>query len=193
MTRRREAIYLAVVAVLIADVAAAQPYGSDRAFERYRLTAKGGGLGVLIDETIVFSAVHQKGADQARYWIAEKSHRDENWCGDHDPVSRACLNKVNVTHEWIDGRRCPRLLSSLTKLTSLPPLVFVTPTDMRPLSYISETPEISLTAPAATGDGVGVSVIRRELQGPLVRSWVELSSAVSTCWMTTPVVIGTSP
>ena len=180
-----------VCAALAGAAAFAQPYGSFRAFEQYRLTIKGGGLGVSTDETVIFSAVKQKGIGPAAYWIAERSQIDRNWCGQHGSDGHSCVSSVISKHLWIDGRGCPELIVRLAAISSMRSMSFASPNNINQ-SYISETPLTSLTGPTSDHEGVGASITRSELQGPLVDWWAAADAAVAHCWSETPVSLNDS-
>lgn len=131
----------------------------------YRVKQQGGGLGVLVDEAVVF---HEIGAGPSRVWVVEHRRRDQK------------VGVVTFRYEWIDGRACPALDKVILEIGRIPPIAMAGP-DTEPKGWVSDVPEVTLIGPPA-GGRMGDLVVRRDLMGPVSRWWRASSQALETCW-----------
>lgn len=139
----------------------------------YRVQQQGGGLGVFVDEAVVF---YEVGDPPKRVWALERRRRDQR------------MGQVTFRADWIDGRACPALELAIAKLGRLPPIGMAGP-DTRSGVMISDTPEVTLMGPASPKDGD--FVLRRDTQGPVSQWWWETSKALEGCWRPkTPYIAG---
>lgn len=88
----------------------------------YVLTVKGGGLGVIEHEVIVFSKIVQAQV-QPPLWIAERRRNNRKF------------SDTTSDHQWIDGRTCPALRPSLDSISSLPAMKFGAPGEDQPTGF----------------------------------------------------------
>jgi len=131
----------------------------------YRVKQQGGGLGVFVDEAVVF---HRVGDEAEPIWVLERRRRDEN------------VGKVTVRNDWIDGRTCAALATVLDAMGEIPP-VAMAGRNTQPRGWVSDTPQVTLIGPP-TGGLAGDLVLRRDLSGPVSRWWWASGKALETCW-----------
>jgi hypothetical protein len=131
----------------------------------YRVKQQGGGLGIFVDEAVVF---HRISEGPGPVWVMERRRRDQN------------VGVVTFRHDWIDGRTCPALEKAIAEIGRLPPIAMAG-LDTEPRGWVSDVPEVTLIGPPA-GGRMGDLVLRRDLMGPVSRWWRASSKALETCW-----------
>jgi hypothetical protein len=175
------------IAIVIAFAASASPSISQErpiALERYRITLKGGGLGIDVDQTVVVSIMRN---DERQHWVAEQVKRNRNWCGDKE--NGRCVSTDKFLHAWLDGSSCPALSAALQELTQIKLAGFAPPARSK-FDWISETPllTVSGTPDQLTGDGTKLSL--SALTGPTVDWWARSEHQLSRCWSDTLIING---
>ncbi len=120
----------------------------------YVLTVKGGGLGVIEHEVIVFSKIVQAQV-QPPLWIAERRRNNRKF------------SDTTSDHQWIDGRTCPALGPSLDSISSLPAMKFGAPGEDQPTGLAFDVPLTTLRGPPAVQSGQAIGPSRAEFIGPL--------------------------
>lgn len=133
--------------------------------QTYRVKQQGGGLGVFVDEAVVF---HEVGEGAARVWVVERRRRDDK------------MGQTTLRYEWIDGRECPALADVLVKIGGLP-AVSISGPKPEPRGWISDTPEVTLIGPTA-GGREGDTVLQRDVGGAVSEWWWRSGKALETCW-----------
>ena len=101
----RAATFIALLVIAAPALGQTTPY----ALERYRVTLKGGGLGLDVDETVIVSIVINGGPRER--WIAERLRRDHNWCGKQ--INGQCSPSDKVVHDWKDMKGVLKNLSAI--------------------------------------------------------------------------------
>jgi hypothetical protein len=164
---------LAVIVPLLALSAAAQP-SSSAAEENapplpvhivYRVKQEGGGLGVMVDEAVVF---HQVDKSTGPIWVVERRRRDQK------------LSKITYRYEWIDGRTCPALREVIAAIGKLPPTPFAG-AQTQPDGWVSDTPYVTLMGPPRFGR-MGDFMLQRDLKGPVSQWWWDSEKKLESCW-----------
>lgn len=164
----------AIALIAIATSISASSRGQDNG-ATYRVTQHGGGLGIWIDETVVFSV-----AAEPPRWVAERTRRDSNWCG-RTERGKGCVSTVISTHEWIDGALCPELLRSLQALAAVHVEGFVDPMQVD-LTTVSDTPLLEVTGPSTNAAGFEASLKVSAFSGPFVDWWRQSDARLKGCW-----------
>lgn len=131
----------------------------------YRVKQQGGGLGIFVDEAVVF---HEVGEGPSRVWAAERRRRDQR------------MGVVSLRYEWIDGRTCPALETVIADIGRLPPIKMAG-LDTEPRGAFSDVTEVTLIGPPA-GGGMRDLVLRRDEMGPVSRWWRASAKALEACW-----------
>lgn len=131
----------------------------------YRVKQQGGGLGIFVDEAVVF---HEVGQGAKRVWLVERRRRDDQ------------LGQVTFRYEWIDGRTCPALEEVVSRIGAIPPASIAGPS-APPRGWVSDTPEVTLMGPTADGL-LGDVMLLRDLNGPVSHWWRASQKALATCW-----------
>lgn len=168
-------VFLASLAacVLSTSVARAQQAEAFQATTVYTVKQQGGGLGIFIDQIVVFQQVKRRGE---KVWVAERRRHEQR------------LRERTFQHQWIDGRACKALSEVLDKIGQLPPRRFAGPTE-RERGWISDTPHVTLIGPAAGGFS-GAALMQRDVGGDLSRWWSESEKALASCWQDGLVLVG---
>jgi hypothetical protein len=147
--------------------------------ENYRVDEHGGGLGVVLDQTVIFVALADK------RWIAERTRRDRNWCMKR-PAGGTCEPGDVRSHDWIDSAACPQIVDILRDLSAITPPLFASP-DVASYWILSDSSLLTITGRPQSGapfPGVGgeerLSV--SQYGGPY-RDWCSRSEkALGGCW-----------
>jgi hypothetical protein len=165
------------LAISMALISATLPAAGNTHVERYRVTQKGGGLGIGVDETVIFYLIEgRRGEDR---WVAERRRRDRNWCGMRSTAGKCSATDVAI-HDWIDGDKCPGLRAALTALSKID-LVGFAPPDRLNSTTVSDTPETIVTAASAIA-GIDSKVTLSQYDGPVVDWWRKTEDQLSHCW-----------
>ncbi len=131
----------------------------------YRVKQQGGGLGIFVDEAVVF---HEVGEGSSRVWVAEHRRRDQR------------MGVVSFRYEWIDGRSCPALETVIADIGRLPPIKMAG-LETQSGAWVSDTSDVTLIGPPA-GGYMGDLVLRRDMMGPVSRWWWASTKALEACW-----------
>jgi hypothetical protein len=118
--------------------------------ENYRVEEHGGGLGVVLDQTVIFVALADK------RWIAERTRRDRNWCMKR-PAGGTCEPGDVRSHDWIDSAACPQIVDILRDLSAITPPLFASP-DVASYWILSDSSLLTITGRSQSGaplPGVG--------------------------------------
>ena len=156
----------------LATTVAAQDVDPPRVETVYTVKQQGGGLGIFVDQTVVFQSVSRRGET---VWVVERRERRQN------------VGRKTQLHQWIDGRRCAPLKDVLAGIAKLPPAQFER-ADRKDRGWISDTPYVTLTGPLANGRG-GETLARVDLAGPISRWWRDSEARLAPCWRDSPVSI----
>ena len=148
-------------------------------FERYRITLEGGGLGFFVDETVIVSVIGLN--DGSQRWIAEKSRRDRDAC--FARTKEQCRSTDMLDHRWIDGDKCPALLSVFENLSQLQPLGFARPTRSK-RDFVTDSTMLTVSGqPDSTSSYARMSL--SEQAGPLADWWARSERRLASCWTAT--------
>lgn len=90
------------------------------------------------------------------------------------------MSEVTMRADWIDGRTCPALTTSLRALAATPATTFAGP-DAALTIPPTDTPAVTVTAPPAGGQLSG-RLLRRDTGGPISKWWRTSSTALEDCW-----------
>lgn len=168
MIPKRRSIPLSLALTLCATSAWAEDL---RPRPQYVLTTEGGGLGVLVDEVVVFSQV-------GPFWTAERLRTDQR------------LRQVETIHDWIDGRRCPALADVIAQGAAQTPLAMLAP-DAEPELPPSDIPRQRFSGPAADAKSLGGARVSWSGYGSArFRWWTDASVTLKDCWSTVPIADG---
>jgi hypothetical protein len=150
------------------------------ALERYRVTKKGGGLGLGLDlnQTVIVSVVMKAGVG-GTCWIAERLLRDQHWCG--GAVDGRCASENKVVHDWIDGDSCPELEAAFEDLAHSELSGFAPP-DRPDVPMMTNTPRVSVSGPPDHIGGYGARLTLSGLAGPVVDWWSRSDELLAHCW-----------
>lgn len=150
----------------------------------YVLSLEGGGLGVRVDDTIVFSSVQPNAAGKHEFWIVER--RD----------ARTSLGSRSSTHahQWIDGRKCPAVADVLARMPASTALRFSSAGANVRIAPPSDIARLRLSAPAAGDAGHGgARVSISEYFGVFANWWGKSLGRLEACWTDQPVALGDAP
>ena len=169
----RTAIFIALLAFALPALGQTTPY----AFERYRVTLKGGGLGIDVDEIVIVSVLINDGPQER--WIAERLWRDHNWCGKQ--INKKCLPSDNLVHDWIDGNSCPALYAAFVDLAQLKLTGFAPPARSGVI-VVSDTPLLTVIGTPDRMAGYGSRLSLAGFTGPVVDWWSRSERQLTSCW-----------
>jgi hypothetical protein len=151
------------------QIAASSPFNRHPE-EQLAVIESGGGLGVDVQNTTVFSTMRQ---GRTLTWFAERNSNRSNWCG--RTADRRCVSTRTSSMEWIDGRRCAPVRDVLMQLRMVR-------TEERGSAHpwVSDTPLLSLL----TFKGQGQLATERlsEYAGPFVDWWRSAQKQLQPCW-----------
>lgn len=160
-----------VAGVIAGSVAQAQePF---RATTIYTVKQQGGGLGIFVDQIVVFEQVTNHGETA---WVVERRRHDQQ------------LSKRTFQHQWIDGRSCAPLADVLKRIGQLPPPRFAAPGD-KDGGWMSDASYVTLIGPIA-GGRLGTTMMQRDLGGAISKWWWESEKALAPCWQDLGVLVG---
>ncbi len=172
------------MAALCAATAQAGPASpaSPAFVERYRLEQHGGGLGVEVDESVVFLV--REVPDKGPQWVVERQRRDRNWCGRKSADGQCVATDVTV-HDWASSsaRTCAFLYVYMAGFADFRQ----TARDQPPV-IVTDSPLITLAFAPSAAAGKPPPVLS-EYVGPLALWWREMENGLKPCWTTTPPVI----
>ena len=162
-----------VLGALATSLAHAQDAAPFRAATIYTVKQQGGGLGIFVDQIVIFQQVSYR---SEKVWVAERRRHDQR------------LGKRTFQHDWIDGRTCPQLADVLAGIGRLPPARFAGPAD-KDGGWISDSAYVTLIGPAA-GSRWGTALMQRDLGGDLSKWWWEAEKSLGSCWQDRIVIVG---
>lgn len=158
-----------MIGAFVAPPIAASPPFDRHPEERFSLIEIGGGLGIDVDNTTVFSAIEQGGTTT---WFVERNSNESNWC------SRSANDKCTPTRkssmDWIDGRSCAPLRHVLLQLPTVRAEERGSAHDL-----VSDTPLLSLLV---FKRGQLATERLSEYEGPLVDWWRSAQEQLKPCW-----------
>jgi len=166
----------------LASTSSFKRIGGEEFEEVYRVTEKGGGLGLNVDQTVIFWA--KRRPSSKLFWIAERNRRLDNVCGNRD-AGKGCVATSEVKHDWASGKTCPSLIFALNDLEKVPVPAF-TPPDERHVVAVADGVFVQVTG---TTDGRAGSVARvayGAYDGPIVAWWRDAERNLKDCWITDP-------
>lgn len=174
------------IAIALAASASASPGLSQErpiALERYRITLKGGGLGVDVDQTVVVSVM----MNEQQHWVAEQVRRNHNWCGEKE--NGFCVSTDKFVHTWVDGLSCPALTTSLQELSQVKITGFAPPVRTK-YDWVSETPLLTVSGTPDAVIGYGTKLSLAAQSGPIVDWWSKSEQQLNRCWSNTLIING---
>jgi hypothetical protein len=143
----------------------------------YAVSVRGGGLGIMWDETTLLQRVEAAPGDV--FWVVES----------HSLHTR--LRERTETHRWIDGRRCPQLGEVLAGIARLPRANIAPPDSARTDIPPSDMPETRLAGPVVTSaPGIGMRIIRADYLGPVADWWQRSRGELAVCWQNEAIPLG---
>jgi hypothetical protein len=104
------------IAVLSGALAASSPIASPGAHHltpRFVVIESGGGLGVDVENTTVFSA----DGEEPGLWFISRNSNESNWCG--HAANDQCRPTKTSGDDWIEERRCPALHDIMNQLMTI--------------------------------------------------------------------------
>lgn len=118
----------------VAPQIAAPPMAHHRPEQQFALVESGGGLGLNVENTTVFSAIDHGGTTT---WFVERNNNEDNFCGRSG--NGQCIPTHTTSMDWIDGRTCAPLREVLIQLETVR-------TNERDSAHgwVSDTPLLSL-------------------------------------------------
>ncbi len=151
--------------------------------EVYRVTERGGGLGVWIDQTVTFTTL---GGGR---WIAERAREESNWCGKH-PSASSCAATKTKTRDKFDGQSCPQLAEALQALSVIPLPSFADP-DAAKAVVVADASLLTVEGwPRAAGPAGALPWQQRisisEYSGPFRAWWTRTEADLKPCWLPFP-------
>lgn len=158
-----------VLGAFVAPHIAASPPFDRHPEERFTLIESGGGLGLDVDNTTVFSVFDQGGTTT---WFVERNSNGSNWCG--RSASGKCIPTRNASMDWIDGRSCAPLREVLSRLRTVQRKERGSAHDL-----VSDTPLLSLLV---FKQGRLATERLSEYEGPLVDWWRSAQEQLKPCW-----------
>jgi hypothetical protein len=164
------AVLLGALGTLPARAEEPEPF---RVATVYTVKEQGGGLGVFVDQIVVFQRVSYR---DDKLWVVERRRHDQR------------MGDRTYQHQWIDGRSCPPLTDALAQIGTLPPSRFSGPAD-NANGWVSDTPYVTLTGPASGGRS-GAMLMLRDLGGDLSRWWRQTEKILASCWQDNMVLVG---
>lgn len=158
-----------VFAAFVAPSIVASPPFHQRPEQRFTLTENGGGLGVDVENTTVFSAIEHGGTTA---WFVERNSNKDNWCGRLGKGQ--CVPTHTSSMDWIDGRSCAPLREVLMQLETVR-----TKERGSAHPWVSDTPLLSLLM---FKRGQLATERLAEFGGPLVDWWRSAQEQLRPCW-----------
>lgn len=148
--------------------------------ERYRLEQHGGGLGVEIDESVVFLV--REAPDKAPQWILERQRRDRNWCGNKSTDGKCVATDVTV-HDWASSATCSYLYIYMAGFADF------TENRREGESILeTDTPLVTLQFTSTAVEGKPAHSLS-EYSGPLAAWWQIMDDGLKSCRTTAPPVL----
>lgn len=166
------------IALLATSIAQAQV----NPVEYYRVHQSGGGLGIDVDETVIFSVEGPNSASSP--WIAERIRRDRNWCG-RGAANDSCVSTDILKHDWIDGSRCPALVATLMELPGIAHGAIAAPGEPHQLITVTDSPLITVSGYSGQ-DGFETKITISQYEGAIAKWWRDSASQLLSCWQAAP-------
>lgn len=160
------------------------PQADRKISAQYKVTNVGGGLGVYVDETVVFGVM--PGSSTGPRWIAERVRRDRNWCGKQGPDGK-CIAVDTVVHDWLDGATCATVAPSFIALAAIRPAGFA---PVRDFVVVSDSSTVTIKG-ATTQAGFFTEISVSQAAGDFATWWHNASNRWKPCWQQgAPIVEG---
>ncbi len=152
------------------QIASSPPF-NHRPAEQLAIIESGGGLGIDVQNTTIFSTMNRGGTIT---WFVERNSNESNWCGRTD--NGKCVSTRKSSMDWIDSRECPPLRGVLAQLQTVR-----TKERGSAHPWVSDTPLLSLL----TFKDRGQLATERlsEYMGPLVDWWRAAQEQLKPCWI----------
>ncbi len=152
--------------------------GNEMFRETYRVTERGGGLGVMVDQTVIFWVSSPPSAHPR--WIAERNRRLDNACGRSEP-GKGCIATSQIDHDWVDSATCPALVPSLNDLAQLPIPGFAPPASVN-FSFASDSSFVEVTGSPRGQAGIGARIAYGEYIDPVASWWRHAQINLQPCF-----------
>lgn len=185
--------YLLALPLLFVPLAHAQQRNGA---EVYRVTETGGGLGVFVNQTVIF--LRAGGGNTPMRWVVERVRQDRNWCGKH--AKGKCVQLDERRHDWIDGDTCPQLIGMLRELSKIPLPAFSDPDDAGGWSVSDTTlltvqgrPVVPATEKGNWPKELAETISVSEYTGPYQSWWHKGQEALAGCWKAEAPLAGGKP
>lgn len=167
-----------LLALALTPCAASASAEDLHALPQYVLTTEGGGLGVFVDEVVVFSKVRTRWDGPTLFWTAERFRVDQR------------LGQEQTVHDWIDGRRCPALTGAIAQGAAQPPETMLAPEVEAPPPAF-DVPRQRFSGPAADTKNLGGARVSWSGYGSArFRWWTDAGKTLKACWSAVPITDG---
>ncbi|NLS26064.1 hypothetical protein S2M10_10450 [Sphingomonas sp. S2M10] len=151
---------------------------------QYTVTNVGGGLGVYVEEKVLFGMV--PGGSGAPRWVAERVRRDRNWCGKHGADGK-CVATDTTLHDWLDGTSCTAIAPAFTALQAIRPARFA---PVRDFVIVSDSSTVTIKG-TTTQAGFFTEISVSQAAGDFATWWHDSSNRWKSCWQQgAPIVEG---
>lgn len=151
---------------------------------QYTVTNVGGGLGVFVDETVIFGMVPSGTAGPR--WVAERVRHDRHWCGKQGGGGKCIATETRI-HDWLDGAACATVAPAFTALWAIRPAGFG---QVRDFTVVSDSSTVTIKG-TTTQAGYFTEVSVSQDAGDFARWWHNASNGWKSCWQhAAPVVEG---
>lgn len=144
----------------------------------YRVTEKGGAIGLTIDQTVIFW-VEQRSSSQP-HWIAERRKRVEHVCGWHE-ADKSCAVTTDIDHDWADSATCPSLIPALKDLEKVSVPGFSPPNTPRIVS-VADSTFVQVTGTPGDKPDRGARITYGAYGGPIADWWWKADRSLKGCW-----------
>ncbi len=142
---------------------------------QYTVTNVGGGLGVYVDEKVLFGMVPDGGTGPR--WVAERVRRDRNWCGKLGADGK-CVAADTIVHDWLDGTRCTTVAPAFTALWAIRPAGFA---PVRDFVIVSDSSTVTIKG-TTTQAGFFTEISVSQEAGDFATWWHSASNGWKSCW-----------
>lgn len=151
---------------------------------QYTVTNVGGGLGVYVDETVLFGIV--PGGSGGPRWVAERVRRDRHFCGKQDAGGK-CIATDTAVHDWLDGTNCKTVAPAFTALWAIRPAGFA---PVRDFVIVSDSSTVTIKG-TTTQAGFFTEISVSQDAGDFATWWYKASNRWKPCWQqAAPMVEG---
>ncbi|WP_010544342.1 hypothetical protein [Sphingomonas elodea] len=151
---------------------------------QYTVTNVGGGLGVFVDEKVIFG-IASRGPAGPR-WIAERVRHDRHWCGKQGTDGKCIATETRV-HDWLDGATCTAVAPAFAALWAIPPAGFA---PARDFVIVSDSSTVTIKG-STTQAGFFTDISVSQEAGDFATWWHNSSNSWKSCWQqAAPLVEG---